>query len=281
MTVSSTERASELDAEMRRLRERLEQYQRIQVGLLEELREARDALADRDRMHDNFIRMISHELKTPISSMQLTLRVMETDPAVDGSERLANALERLASGTSRLHQLVATTTEWGRIRSGRRTSRVSELELGASVERAVEASRRYAERKEVVIDVDVDAPMRPLVSDGDLVDLLLANLVMRAVQLSSRGPVAVRAREEAGRHVVEVEDTARPIRAVAELFDPLRSPSELLRRCGGGSGLALSVLDDLARALGGSLEMRPGERSGNTTVLTLPALAAERVAEAG
>jgi signal transduction histidine kinase len=99
---------------------------------------------------------------------------------------------------------------------------------------------------------------------------VLENLITRAVQLSSEGVVTVRASAAADAIHVEVRDTAPAVRSSEALFDPLRSPTDLLRTCGSGSGLALSVLRDLALAIGGELSVAPGEQRGNATVLSVP-----------
>ncbi len=238
---------------------------------MRELREARRALRERERIHDNFLRMISHELRTPIASMELTIRLIERDPAVQRSEKLRTGVERIASGSRRLHQLVATMTEWNRIQGGRREMQPSSFALGPAVERAVEGARSHAERKDIHIECHIQHPMGLLTSDRELVELLIANLVTRAVQFSKDGTVTVRASQSSGEHLVELHDTADALRSTEQLFDPLRSPTELLRRCGCGSGLALSVLDDLTRAVGGTLSLRPGRQKGNTAIVRLPA----------
>lgn len=263
-----------------RLREELAGCRAELLVVAKELRSAREQSASRDKIQDNFLRMISHELNTPISTLQICVKLMSRDPAMQSAPKLQRGLERIESSSKRLHQLVETMTEWTRVQGGRRPLRVEPVDLAALLDQALTDSGRLAQRKGLRFEAPAPAMLGEVRSDRSLLRLVLENLIARAVQLSNEGVVHVRVTPGAAAIRFEVRDTAPPVRASEALFDPLRSPTDLLRTCGSGSGLALSVLRDLALAIGSQLDVAPGNVRGNTTVLTVPFdLGVERVGD--
>src|SRR5690606_26987126 len=109
----------------------LEQQQNLRRAM-EELQEARLAAETASQIRSNFLRMISHELKTPLTAMQLQIRMLEQTGASE-HPRLLQGLNRVRRSCRRLHHLVETMLEWARINAGRAYPQLSEFDVAALV----------------------------------------------------------------------------------------------------------------------------------------------------
>ncbi|HUH01517.1 MAG TPA: hybrid sensor histidine kinase/response regulator, partial [Kofleriaceae bacterium] len=245
---------------------------------LGDLRVARETAESASRVKSNFLRMMSHELKTPVTAMMLQLQIlMRPQVLSDLPAEVAEGFDRLQRSIDRLVHLVDTILEWARVESGRCQVARDPIELNEVTANAVRDVAPQALAKDLSIDVTVgDRPER-LIGDARLIRLITVNLLERAVKITEEGQIRVDVRSHDGWASVSVSDGA-PIIARAEeveLFDPLQTAGDLRRRGGAGSGLGLHVVRDLARALGGDLRLATPRQSGSTIDFLIP-LAGDR-----
>ena len=267
-------RVGEHETELAKLAaEAMSRQQQLQRTLAE-LERARRAAETASRVKSNLLRMMSHELKTPITAMQLNVRVLEEDPDVQASPRLRDGLERIARSSRRLTHLVDTALYWARAESGRSRVAIAPFDLSlvaCDVERELAP---YAAQKGIELEVDAPA-LAPLSSDRRLARLLCYILLERAIQVTERGSVSLHLSCDHGYHRVAVSDSASPIDREEEqtLFDPLPL-GDLHQRSGHGSGLGLYVVRDLVRTLGGEVTLS-ARGVGNLFTMMLPSSPAE------
>ncbi|MBL9037094.1 MAG: response regulator [Archangium sp.] len=259
------------EGDMLKLATDVTKHQQHLQQTLNELEQARRALDAANRVKSNFLRVMSHELKTPITAMQLHVRLLERDPQAKLSPKAADGLQRIFRSSRRLNHLVDTALHWARVESGRLRLELEPFNLGDVVTAVTTELGSYAQQKGLELAVTVEQPSPPmLTSDRKLAQLVLYNIVERAVQLTEEGVVRITLRHRDGAHHVSVRDGATQLdaRDENELFDPLPL-GDLHERSGGGSGLGLHVVRDLARAMGGDVELGPTEATGNTFTLRL------------
>ncbi len=253
-----------------------------QKGQLEAtLAEVRVARADAEtasRVKSNFLRMMSHELKTPLTAIQLHISLLERDPTLAPESSVADRLAHVARSTHRLMQLMDTVIEWARAESGRAQLAVEPVDLAATVAKVAAELRRHADAKGVALAVR--APSAPSVprTDPAIVKLLLMNLAMRAIQQTNGGVVELAIDAAGDRHRVRVTDGARPTPPDRRdfLFDPMRPDHDLRWQEGEGSGLGLHVACDIARTIDAEVVAEESPAGGNVVSLLLPSLDAER-----
>jgi signal transduction histidine kinase len=247
---------------------------------LADVQAAREAAESASQVKSNFLRMMSHEIKTPITAMQLHLRMLERDPAAAASTPIGEGLARVWRSSQRLLHLVDTVLEWARIESGRSEIVIEEVDLAAMLRDVLGELEGFAAQKQLGLRLDVGpaAKVHPS-SDRRVLRLLLLNLVTRAIQLTDRGDVEVSVVHGDDTTRVRVHDLGTPLQPEMreELFDPLASAQDLRWRGGSGSGLGLYVVRDIARAIDGDVVLDRPEGAGNTLTLVLRRLDPDRV----
>ncbi len=246
---------------------------KLQVKL-DEVRVQREVAESASRIKTNFLYIMSHELKTPVTAIQLHLRVLEHDPEVERSARLGDVLSRVSRSSQRLMQLINTCIEWARIETGRCRLVVEPFQIQLLVDQVMAELANYAKRKGIRFSTQIPATVKPLASDRRLVRLLLLNLIDFASQHSVGGKISVMVDEVDEHHRIWVADTSPPITEEQqhELFSPLQEKADVRWQAGIGSGLGLYVMQDIVRVIGGDFTLHSSQPSGNTYLLNLPSL---------
>jgi signal transduction histidine kinase len=245
-----------------------------ELDTIAELERARHAAEMASRIKSNLLRVMSHELKTPITALQLNVRVLEEEPDAQRSPRLKEGLARVARSSRRLAHLVDAALYWARAESGRCTLQIAPVSLAALVQDVRAELADYAAQKGVALSVQT-MELPAMSSDRRLARLLVYLLMERAVQVTQSGEVAVVTGREEGFQWLTVSDGGPLISREEEklLFDPLPA-DDLHQRSGSGSGLGLYVVSDLARAIFGDVALVPGRR-GNQLKLRLRSVSPE------
>jgi len=240
------------------------------------LKQAHDSQATAElenRVKSGFLRMMAHELRTPITAMHLQMRLLEREAEVARSPGLREGLVRIAGSSQRLVQLIDTCIEWARVESRRRHLATETFDLLFLVSQVVTEFEGHAERKGIQIELDPSVVVS-LSSDRKLARLALLNLVAYAVQNTDKGTVRIWVDTADGVRRIWVTDGGPPIAEGRreELFSPLQTSDDMKWQAGSGSGLGLYVVRDIVRAIGGDVVLHSTERSGNTFLLTLSGL---------
>jgi signal transduction histidine kinase len=226
----------------------------------------------------NFLALVSHELRTPITLLQLQLGRLTRDASPSALQR--QVLPRLLGASRRLGTLVEALLEHSRISSGRVALRREAVDVGELVEEVVEGERPQAEAKGLRLTVNVDPGLPAVETDPRFVHVVVANLVGNAVKFTERGGVEV-ALSAAGDGVrIDVADTGPGIPEAdrERIFEPFEQRDPVQMKHLPGVGLGLSLVRELAVALGAKVELRSTPGAGSAFSVILPRVAAERPA---
>ncbi|MCS6909446.1 MAG: HAMP domain-containing histidine kinase [Anaerolineales bacterium] len=218
---------------------------------------AQAAALDAERRR--FIQRLDHELKNPLTAIQVQLDNLQADtqagPAIRDVRTQADRLSTLTRGLRRLADLESRPLELERVEIGELLDEMAEL---------LQAPQR------LMLDVQrVPWPIPPIQADRELLLMALRNLADNALKYST-GPVQVRARDLTGALLVEVIDTGRGILAA----DLPHVAEELYRGQNAhdvsGSGLGLAMVQRIVARHGGKLEIRSRPGQGTIATLQLP-----------
>jgi len=273
-------------AEVARQAEQLREMERLEAArTLEEERQRWEAdalrrqmheqqrinaqLAESDRRKDEFIAILAHELRNPLTPIVTSLELIRgcsTDPMV---ERARKVMERQ---THHLVRLIDDLLDVARITRGKIELHLEDVEIGRAVEQSLETCRPLLEQKGH--EVLVSGSSEPLVVRGDAVRLcqIIGNLLSNAARYTdAHGRIEVQWDSRDGSAYVHVRDNGRGIDEagldrVFEMFAQA-TPS------GAGLGLGLTLVRQLARLHGGDVSaFSEGPGRGSEFILRIPAL---------
>jgi signal transduction histidine kinase len=241
-----------------------------------ELRKAFEALREADRNKDEYLTMLSHELRNPLAPIRSAVFLLErADPASEGARR---AREVIARQVGHLARMVDDLLDVSRLARGRIELRRTRLDLAELVRRVGEDHRLLLSNGG--IDLDVDVPDQPVGAEGDATRLaqLLGNLLQNSAKFTPRGGrVTLSLDVEDGWAVIRVRDTGAGIEPslLGSVFEPFVQAERTLARSRGGLGLGLPLVKGLAELHGGSVRARSeGAGAGAEIEVRLPLVAA-------
>jgi len=272
---------SELDrlsANFRDMRDRLTARTAESERLTEELRARADALADADRRKDEFLAMLSHELRNPLGAISTAAYLLDQLPSDDPRIRHSSGVIRRQM--RHLIRMVDDLLDVSRITRGKVGLRRSEVDLGEIVERAAEAAEPLM--KAAGHRFTVRPPEEPVVlhADATRLEQVLGNLLRNAAKYTPReGRVELEAGREGDEAVIRVRDDGVGIapELLPRIFDLFAQGEQTLDRARGGLGIGLTLVRQLVELHGGTVEARsdgPGRGCELTVRLPLRADAA-------
>ncbi|MEM9659144.1 MAG: ATP-binding protein, partial [Planctomycetota bacterium] len=223
-------------------------------------------------MRQQFVANVSHELKTPLSSIKAYTETLLSG-AVRDPQHGERFLQRIDEQANRLHQLIMDLLSLARIESGQAALEISPVSVIAVVQQCLTDFEPQASGSGIDLKNGVgDLPL--LVSaDEESLRLILGNLIDNAIKYTpAGGSVAVSARQATDVTVIEVADTGIGIAAAdhQRLFERFYRVDKARSRELGGTGLGLSIVKHLSQAMGGSVAVRSELGRGSVFSVILP-----------
>jgi signal transduction histidine kinase len=226
-----------------------------------------------NRAKDEFLAMLGHELRNPLTPIVLALDLL----AMDGADAHEREHALIARQVKQLIRLVDDLLDVSRITRDKVDLRCQPTELAEVVARAVETAAPLIEAKGHALVVHV--PVHGLVINGDLHRLtqVVANLLTNAAKYTpSGGSVTVTGERREASVVLRVRDTGIGISAtmLPRIFDLFAQEHQVPGRAPGGLGLGLAIVRSLVAMHGGTVTAHSeGLGRGSELVIELPALA--------
>ncbi len=239
-------------------------------------------LVEADRLKDEFIALVSHDLRTPLTSIigyvELALDD-EGDTPLDAERK--RYIEVVARSSDRLLRLVDDLLLAARLQSGRFILSLDEADLETVAAEALDEMHARADRKGVSLFLGGEGAVR-VECDRRRVVQLVDNLISNAVKFTSEGGrVEIRVERTLGGAALEVQDTGVGIDVGEEerIFERFyRSPSAVSDQVP-GTGLGLFIARAIAERHGGTLVARRRDSGGSVFRLELPTHAVRQSAE--
>jgi len=218
----------------------------------------------------DFVANVSHELKTPLTVIGGFAETLADHDPPEAQRR--QFIEAIRTSAQRMQRLVDDLLDLSRIESGGWQPHIAAVNLRALATEAATAIGDAAQRKGVVVRVEVADEAATLHADATAVRQVLANLTENALRHTTSGSIAVFARREGGRVAVGVSDTGSGIEAVhlARIFERFYRADPGRARIAGGTGLGLAIVKHLVEAHGGRIAAASEPGAGTTVTAWFP-----------
>lgn len=240
---------------------------RDEIGhLTDRFREMTERLAEGQRRERNFLMVISHELRTPVTAIRGHVDALREGLAEDAEARDAS-LAVIRAETDRIARLVRDVLDLARMEADQFTLEEEEVELRRLLDQAYQSFTEEARRR----GIEYECMLRTdpvIATDGDRLLQIVSNLLDNAFAWTpDGGRIALELAAENGTIAVSVSDSGPGIGQAERdrIFRPFWS------RAGDGTGLGLPIARELAHALGGELALESEIGKGSRFELRLPA----------
>jgi PAS domain S-box-containing protein len=237
---------------------------------LTDRKRAEEALTEADRRKDEFLAMISHELRNPLWAIANASAVLDRIGSADPNAAEARGVIRRQ--TEQLTRLVNDLLDISGLAAGKMALQRTALDLAVVVRRCVDelAGARWMDRHRH----ELRLRPAPILGDGGRLQQVVTNLITNAVKYTPiGGSIVVEVEPEGGEAIFRVRDSGVGIAPefLPRVFDLFAQSERGMERRGGGLGIGLALVKQLVDAHGGQVEVRSaGPDRGSEFVVRLP-----------
>jgi PAS domain S-box-containing protein len=243
----------------------------------ERLVQAKEAAEEANRVKDEFIANISHEVRTPLNGVMGMLQLLQSSP-LDDERR--DFVDTALHSSRNLLRVLNDLLDFSKIQAGKLDIREAPFDLAALVEESLDFFKLQAGGKDLELRADIDpSARRHYLGDAGRIRQILFNLVGNAVKFTDRGAITVEACElwhpAPGRKrlLLTVRDTGIGIaeKDISRIFAPFSQVDGSLTRTYQGTGLGLPIVRKLVELMGGNCEVEsePGKGTAIRFILVV------------
>lgn len=240
--------------------------------LLEQERAAREAAETANRIKDDFLAVLSHELRSPLNPILGWARLLRSQSL--SQEVTDCALETIERNAKLQAKLIEDLLDVSRILRGKMSLNVCSVNLTDIIEAALETVRFTAKAKEIQIQTLLVKDLPQISGDPNRLQQIIWNLLSNAVKFTPEGGrVEIRLERVDSYAQIQISDSGKGINAdfLPYIFDYFRQADNTTTRKFGGLGLGLAIVRHLTQLHGGFIQAEsPGEGLGSTFTVRFP-----------
>jgi two-component system CheB/CheR fusion protein len=228
-----------------------------------------------NRLKDEFLAIVSHEVRTPLNSIVGWIQMLRSGKLDE--EHTAKALESIDRNAALQGTIITELLETSRIVTGNLKLDSKPIALPSLIEAAIEIVRPAAEAKSIQIETALDISAGPIWGDSGRLQQVFWNLLSNAVKFTPKGGrIDVHVERDNSNAIIVVKDNGEGIEAdfMPYVFDRFRQADATTSRSFGGLGLGLSIVRSVVEMHGGSVRAESeGKGRGANFTVTLPIMA--------
>lgn len=217
----------------------------------------------------NFIATVSHELKTPIASIQMSSQLLQNKQVGTMNEEQQSLVESIKDDATRLLKITGELLNMTQVETGTIQMNVMPTSIVEIIDYAISANKLAAEQKAVNIETSVEAGLSQVLADKEKTAWVLNNLVSNAIRYSyENAAINIDVTKETGKIKFSVKDSGQGIspQYVDKVFDRyFRIPGTRKE----GTGLGLSISKEFIEAQGGAIQVESEYGTGSNFSFTL------------
>lgn len=246
-----------------------------------------EKLKEANRLKENIISYVTHELKTPLTSLTEAVHLLREEVAGPITEKQLKLLAIIQDDAGRLLRLITDLLDLSKMRAGMLTLQVEPWDLGGLAQEAVESLKPMALKKGLQLKLLIGQDPGPLLLDGNRTCQVFTNLISNALKFTPPGgevTVSISIEERSMDEIqVSVADTGIGISKEDQqrIFDRFYQLETLAPGKGEGFGLGLSIARHIVKAHGGRIWVESEPQQGSTFFFTLPIRRAVKTGKEG
>lgn len=260
----------ELGEGIRMMSERIRQTIRDKDDEREKLKLAVDKLSKLDQQQKEFIGNVTHEFKTPLTSIKAYLDLMDMYP--DDEALLETAKTNIAGDTQRLYEMVEKVLRLSALEKYDFEFSKEKVDVRQTIESVLGSLQGKIDKFGLRLETNLTEASAD--ADRDSLTIVLMNLLDNAIKYNKpKGSIRVSCAERDGQVVIEIADTGIgiPQAVVHKIFEPFYTVDKNRSRENGGAGLGLALAKKYAEMQGGAIALLRSDAEGTTFSVTYPA----------
>jgi len=220
----------------------------------------------------SFVSNVSHELKTPLTSIRMFAELLQEDRIKDPAKK-AHYLKVIVAESQRLTRLVNNVLDFSRLEQGRKKYHFKEIEISGYLRYILETQRLRVQEAGMVLDNRIPEMEYRVQSDEDSIEQVLLNLLDNAIKYAAEGKeLSVELTQQKDYLQVRVMDRGPgvPTKHRSSIFEKFHRVDSSLTSRHPGSGLGLSIARTIMRDIHGDLLYEPREGGGSCFTVLVP-----------
>jgi len=250
-----------------------------QAQLLIAEKEKREALQESIKIKDDFLYLITHELKTPLAVTNLALQAIEHLCKGEVTQKVGKYLKTINQNTYRQLRLINNLLDITRISSSQVKMNMTNFNIVYVIESIVSSVQLYAEQKNVNLKFSTNLSIKNIYFDEEKTERILLNLLSNALKFTSYGKsitvsLSMKKHKKADMISIIVQDEGLGIPEDKQkiIFERFGQADTTLSRQAEGTGLGLYLVKLLVTELGGEISLKSHVGEGSTFTVLLPAI---------
>jgi len=227
-----------------------------------------------DQMKSDFMATVSHEFRTPLTSLNMTIDILLQGLLGSVSATQGELLAAARSDCERLTKLVKELLNLSRLESGKYQMKKESINLQELVDEALKHLRLPLRMKGIEFETAIDSALPDFPADREQLSWVITNLVSNALRYTpAGGKVTISGERENGAIQITVADSGRgiPAEALESIFEKFVQVKEPADSTPGSVGLGLAIAKEVVEAHGGKIWVKSEVSKGSTFSFTIPA----------
>jgi len=203
----------------------------------------------------NFIATVSHELKTPISAIKMSLQLLENHKTGDLNEDQFQLIESIKDDSNRLLKITGELLNMSQVETGNIQLNIQQSQPSAILQYATDAVRVQAEQKKVTIKINIEPDLPTVKADKDKTAWVLINFLTNAIRYSpENAEITIEIFKQEDKVIFSVKDNGKGIESkyLSKLFDRYFQVPGTFKT---GTGLGLAISKEFIEAQGGTIHV--------------------------
>jgi signal transduction histidine kinase len=228
-----------------------------------------------DSLKDDFMSHVTHELRSPLTSIIATVELLAEMPLAAKDPKFRRSIDRLVYGSERLNRLVDNILDLTRMEAGKMPFDIQPANIGGVIYEMADFFEPRAMEKGLKINAMVPKNLPLVMADVERIRQVISNLVYNAIKFTNHGGIVIWAKEKDGFIQIGIQDTGvgipqEKIGHLFQKFECLKDTKDRVNKPVPGSGLGLVIVKNSVQAQGGTIWVESEVDKGTTFIFTLP-----------